>query len=275
MEVESDNTLTSAAIEHIGTPSATPDTVVPGDPVQKSGRTTGQTFGTVDAVGVTVTVGYSCCTRTMSDQITIDAAGGCANPPCVYIRGGDSGSSALNMSSPPQLIGLNFAGTGDGLFGVANKISNVLTALNLSLDLSACGVSKCPFTKAAAGTGEAESLIDLGHRFRDEVLAQTSRGQEYTRLYNQFSDEVVGLLVSNPGLLFETQEKLERYQPVLASMVNRGGTVVSQADLKDVDDLLRAYAVQASPGLRRVIEQVRRDLRDPQVQAEFGIRVGR
>jgi len=134
---------------------------------------------------------------------------------------------------------------------------------------------KCPFVQVAEGTTEAESLVALGQRFRDEVLSRTPRGQQYIRWFDQFSDEIVSTMVSNPGLLFETQQKLERYQSVIASMVDRGSAVVSQADLKDVDELLRAYAVQASPRLRRAIEQVRRDLRDPRVQAEFGIRLRR
>jgi V8-like Glu-specific endopeptidase len=131
----------------------------------------------------------------------------------------------------------------------------------------------CPATKAAQGTrAEAETLALL-YRFRDQVLAETSRGQQYTRLFYQFSNEMVGIMLSNPSLLLQAQRDLERFTPVLQAIVDRSGATVRQADMLEIERLLSGYAAASSPALRQTLEQLKRDVRDPRVQAEFGVKV--
>jgi hypothetical protein len=123
------NTKTAWSIRDIGTPSTSWTTVLPGDTVRKSGRTTGYTTGTVASVNYTTNVsGYCCGSPKFVDQIKVNAG------VAPFIQGGDSGSSLLNMANPPKLVGLLFAGDGPGTYGIANKISNVLFRLNLTLD---------------------------------------------------------------------------------------------------------------------------------------------
>jgi hypothetical protein len=138
--VDSDDTLTSNTIRDIGTPSTIPGTVMPGDMVQKSGRTTGLTFGTVGSVNFMFSLSYVCCaTVTFVGQILVNADDGCSDPPCVWSQGGDSGSAVLTRADPPQIVGLHFAGTPDGSVGIANQIRDVLNRFNLTLDLDQCG----------------------------------------------------------------------------------------------------------------------------------------
>ena len=106
--VDSDGTLTSNTIRDIGTPSTIPGTVMPGDMVQKSGRTTGLTFGTVASVNFTVNVGYCCGIATFVGQIRVNDAGGCSDPPCAFILGGDSGQPFLPGLIHPRLSGFFF-----------------------------------------------------------------------------------------------------------------------------------------------------------------------
>jgi hypothetical protein len=129
----------------------------------------------------------------------------------------------------------------------------------------------CPATTAVEGTPDEAETLALLYRFRDEVLAQTPRGQQYTRWFYQFSPEVVSLLSSNPSLLLRTQEQLMRYKPVIAAMINRAGASGRLMDLKQVNDLLRAFAAEGSLSLRNTVDSVRRDLRDPKMHAEFGV----
>jgi hypothetical protein len=125
----SSNTRTSWSIRDIGAPSVTPRNVVVGDVVQKSGRTTGLTFGTVAVTNYTTLVGPYCCgNASFVGQIRISAN------VAPFAQGGDSGSGVLDRSSPPRLVGLLFAAARDGSYGVANRIDDVLASLNLSLD---------------------------------------------------------------------------------------------------------------------------------------------
>jgi len=127
--VTSANNLTAWSIRDIGTPSSSWRNALPSDAVQKSGRTTGLTYGTVTSVNYTTNVsGYCCGSPTFVDQIKINAN------TVPFLQGGDSGSGVLDRGNPPKVVGLLFAGPTNGSYGVANKISNVLFRLNLTLD---------------------------------------------------------------------------------------------------------------------------------------------
>lgn len=119
----------------IGTVSSTPETAALGMAVQKSGRTTGVTAGTVAAIGVTINVKYgSQCgggrgTGTFKNQIRIT--------PGSFSDGGDSGSLILTVPSTlaptPRGVGLLFAGGSNDTF--ANPIQSVLTAFGGTLTM--------------------------------------------------------------------------------------------------------------------------------------------
>ena len=142
-KVTSPSTLTSMGIRDVPFyPSITPGDPLPGDPVQKSGRTTGFTLGVVTAINVTIAVpangGYCCGPLTMKQQIEWQ--------PQESTAPGDSGSSLLSTEAPPRVVGLNWGG--DGTYTYANHIDNVLSALNVSLNPTAC-LSDCIYARAA------------------------------------------------------------------------------------------------------------------------------
>jgi hypothetical protein len=131
----------------------------------------------------------------------------------------------------------------------------------------------CPAKTAAEGTPSEADTLALLYRFRDQVLSQTLRGQQYTRSFYQFSKEVVGILLSNPDLLLQTQQSLERFAPVIRALVDSGRATVRQADLLEIERLLTSYEAVGSPALRRTLEQLKQDIRSPRVQVEFRISV--
>ncbi|SRR5258705_4442300 len=89
--------------------------------VKKSGRTTGLTHGTIQAINVTINVGYSTGTATFSGQIMT---------PGNFIGSGDSGSLMVTETGNNP-VGLCFAGGGGGSF--ANPIGPVLNAFNATI----------------------------------------------------------------------------------------------------------------------------------------------
>ena len=121
---------TTGAILGIGVLGGAPAVATIGLPVQKTGRTTGHTFGTVRAVGVTLDVSYDSGTARFTDQIRIrkpcDDAG--------FSDAGDSGSLIVTAPAPgsePAAVGLLFAGGGSDTF--ANPIGTVLAATGTQL----------------------------------------------------------------------------------------------------------------------------------------------
>lgn len=115
----------AGSILEIGTLSADSAPAFPGMAVKKSGRTTGLTRSTIDAVNATVTVQYSteCAgstfTTTFNGQILIKNKGS------RFLDGGDSGSLMVeDVATNPRAVGLLFAGSSS--VAVANPIADVL-----------------------------------------------------------------------------------------------------------------------------------------------------
>ncbi len=117
------------SIVDIGTVTGTASATA-GMAVRKRGRTTGLTYGTVDTIDLTVTIDYcnGLGSVTLTNQIGI-----CVDPAqsAKFGDSGDSGSVVVNDTL--QMVGLYFAGSTDGSWGVANPIQAVLTALDVSI----------------------------------------------------------------------------------------------------------------------------------------------
>ena len=97
-----------------------------GQAVQKFGRTTLLTTGTVTATNAKVRVSYGSGIAGFKNQIIVEDS-------AAFIGGGDSGS--LLVTDPGRdPVGLLFAGNSAGTFAVANRIDLVLDRFNLSID---------------------------------------------------------------------------------------------------------------------------------------------
>jgi hypothetical protein len=108
-----------------GTPSSTTSTATVGLAVEKYGRTTGDTKGTVTAINATLKVKYSRGTAIFTNQVGIG--------PGNFSGAGDSGSLIVTQSGDNP-VGLLFAGSSTTTF--ANPIGAVLSQLG-----SAAGTS--------------------------------------------------------------------------------------------------------------------------------------
>ena len=109
-----------------GMPRSVPVSAVIGESVQKYGRTTGLTKGTITGIKFTVNIGYSSGTARFLDQIIVQG-----NKP--VIKAGDSGS--LLVTDPDRdPVGLLFAGNRSGKLAVANRIDLVLEAFMVDID---------------------------------------------------------------------------------------------------------------------------------------------
>jgi hypothetical protein len=109
-----------------GTPTIATTAATVGLNVQKYGRTTSLTTGTVTIVNATVLVGYTSGTARFVHQVIVENT----KP---FLKSGDSGS--LVVTDPGNSpVGLLFAGDNTGKFAVANPISDVLGAFGVTVD---------------------------------------------------------------------------------------------------------------------------------------------
>ncbi len=110
--------LVNPDILNIGVPIGA-GTATLGMPVQKSGRTTGLTTGTILQIDVTVTVNYGGPFATFTSQLMAGAIS----------QGGDSGSAVLDMNK--RVVGLLFAGSPTTT--IINPIQFVLDMLGVTI----------------------------------------------------------------------------------------------------------------------------------------------
>lgn len=102
-------------------PSSTVVSPSVGLAVKKQGRTSGLTHATIQAINVTITVGYTVGTAVFNNQI---------QTPGSFIRAGDSGSLMVTESGANP-VGLCFAGSSQASF--ANPIGPVLSRFSATV----------------------------------------------------------------------------------------------------------------------------------------------
>jgi len=97
--------------------------------VQKYGRTTSLTKGTIISVNWIGNIGYSTGTAQFVDQIIV------YTPRGAFVKAGDSGSLVVGQPGyPKKPSGLLFAGDQTGKYGIVNRIDHVLNVFQKNLD---------------------------------------------------------------------------------------------------------------------------------------------
>ena len=159
----------NGSIEDIGTISSVVRAPTVGLGVQKSGRTTGHTTGTIGSINTTVSVRYakSCgggggTVHTFPNQVVINSS--------TFSAGGDSGSLIVSTGSCPQPVALLFAGSSSSTIG--NPISVVLTRLTASLG------SAVSFVGGTCTAGSTLEGLSLRQGLSDETIAFASAVKE-------------------------------------------------------------------------------------------------
>lgn len=135
--------------------------------LQKYGRTTGVTVGTVNTIGATVDVCYDqSCTNVarFTDQLIVT--------PGTFIAGGDSGSLAITHNTLKQPVGLLFAGSTTQ--AIANRIDLVLTRFGVTVDE---GVVILPTIDVAVTGIDVPTPVRVGEPVEVTVTVE-NRGQQ-------------------------------------------------------------------------------------------------
>ena len=149
--------------------------------VRKRGRTTGLTHGTVETLDLTVEIDYGDglgrVRLTQQIGIRVDAS-----QSSMIGTHGDSGSIVVNDSQ--QVVGLYFAGSEDGAFGIANPIQEVLAALNVSI----CSSTTMPSAMAKGSGGEFKT--PLKPELKESLKAETKDElkSEWEKHKNEFKE---------------------------------------------------------------------------------------
>ena len=154
-----------------GIPSSTTRSATVGLNVQKYGRTTSLSSGSVTGVNATVNVGFGQGTARFEGQIIVEGKPG-------LLGAGDSGSLFVTNDSAKNPVGLLFAGDRPGKLAVANPIDEVLAAFGVSVDDSEPVVE--PVTDIAITAISAPSSVEEGASANIEVTVANVGNQNVT-----------------------------------------------------------------------------------------------
>ena len=119
---------TPVALGGYGVPNSVTKAATLNMAVQKFGRTTLLTKGTVTGINATMAVGYAeDWYAWFSGQIIVETTG-------VFEQPGDSGSLVVTDDAAANPVGLLFAGNADGTMAIVNPIGSVLEYFHVAVD---------------------------------------------------------------------------------------------------------------------------------------------
>jgi hypothetical protein len=147
------------------------------------------------------------------------------------------------------------------------------TTMQVYATVNVGSTPSCPASLTLEGTPDNAAKLDILHNFRDNVMALTSEGQEYIRLFYQNALEGSYLLLRYPELREQTYKVLTNVMPVIEAAVNGQPALLSRTDTADIEDLLEVFADKGSPKLKSVIQKIESDFHQGKFATYFGIDV--
>lgn len=103
------------------------------------------------------------------------------------------------------------------------------------------------------------SSLAVYYGIRDDVLAETERGQHYISLYYNHSPEIMMQTIKDPMLGVTAYDTLTMWKPNLETLLtdNRGDALITQAQVDSLDELLTRLSEVGSPALQQTIAEER------------------
>ena len=230
-----------------------------GEAVAKSGRTTGLTCSSIDAIGITTSVGYQRgCNSTSSFSVTFTGQISVAFPTGSTFSGdGDSGSLIVDQNTADP-VALLYAGSDTDTVG--NPVADVLSALadgqgNRPSFVGSASTHKvigCSLTAASATAEQAEAAPSISA----DSIARAQRARDLHApelLANPYIQAIsVGASLDHPGeaaiLLFVNSAQIPESLPVeLEGVVTR---IISAGDPGPHGVVEEQAAARLAPGTR-------------------------
>ncbi len=126
--------------------------------------------------------------------------------------------------------------------------------------------------ESIVGRDTLEQVARL-RQVRDDVLRADQTGSFYVDLLYDYSGEVATLLLRDPELRARTAGVLARLQPDVDALLAGKHITVNGVLRGEMESLLDAFEVQASPGLQAVLKQVKKEMGEGTLFEELGITV--
>jgi len=115
---------------------------------------------------------------------------------------------------------------------------------------------------------------NLLRRFRDEVLVRSLDGERYINLYySPYAIEAFFILLFNPELRVCANRIVKESLSAIQSMLRGGRALIDAEIIADVELFLEEFGKEASPGLKKAISIIKRDIAIGDLFKDFGFSV--
>jgi hypothetical protein len=113
------------------------------------------------------------------------------------------------------------------------------------------------------------SDLELFRQYRDEFLIKSAKGKLYTKLLYKGSEEALGVLLDNLGLMLRAKKLIEANKDAVAEVVSGNTGVIYDTDA--IVSFLDAYARKCPASLKLLVTAVKDEMLEKQKQGErFG-----
>ncbi len=156
--------------------------------------------------------------------------------------------------------------SGAGAESIEQKVNLISTDEPCECDIEICGICLA-VTDKPSGMAHVKTLRE----FRDSILAAKQAGKMITRLYYDHTQEIVDILTENPELKEDVASLVMELSPRLSQILKGNRTAVTQAELEQIQETLKALAAQGSTLLKTSINFIQHQIADDAFLKQFGI----
>lgn len=124
----------------------------------------------------------------------------------------------------------------------------------------------------AIADGEQGTLSSL-RQYRDKVLKKSPAGRGYIKQFYAHSIELTRIMLNNHAIAADAKKALDSLKPDIQAAGQGKAVTISQAEVSTIISVLNKIGSEASPELSRVIQRVKRDLREKKTLGRMGVKV--
>ena len=106
---------------------------------------------------------------------------------------------------------------------------------------------------------------------RNRVLAGSELGRNYTSLYYRHAPELTRHIMGHEEIRAGALELILKIMPDITSLIEGKEVILESERLEEVEELIDNLESYASPGLKKTLNMIRRDIKNQQVLYKFGV----
>jgi hypothetical protein len=123
--------------------------------------------------------------------------------------------------------------------------------------------------------GDELGTLSSLRQYRNRVLINTPAGRGYIKQFYAHSIELTRIMLNNPAIAADAKKTLDSLKPDIQAAGQGKAVTISQAEVSKIISVLNKIGSKASPELSRVIQRVKRDLRQKKALGRMGVKVSR